>query len=48
MNPFKAVLEQIESFLEAQAVRYREAYLAQMKHLPESEQRTGHRGVYLP
>ena len=48
MNVLKAVLEQVEGFLEAQATKYREAYLAQIKDLPESERQIGHRGMFLP
>jgi hypothetical protein len=48
MNILKAVLKQVEGFLEAQAIRYREAYLAQVKDLPESERQIGHRGMFLP
>ena len=48
MNVLKAVLEHLEGFLEAQAVKYREAYLAQVKDLPESERQIGHRGMFLP
>ena len=48
MNVLKAVLKQVEGFLETRAIRYREAYLAQVKALPESEGNIGHRGVFLP
>jgi hypothetical protein len=48
MNVLKAVLKQVGGFLEAQAIKYREAYLAQVKHLPESERQIGHRGMFLP
>jgi hypothetical protein len=48
MNALRAVLKQVEGFLEAQAVKYREAYLAQVKNLPESERQIGHRGMFLP
>ena len=48
MDVLKAVLKQVEGFLEAQAIRYREAYLAQVKDLPESERQIGHRGMFLP
>jgi len=48
MNVLKAVLKQVEGFLEVQATKYREAYLAQVKNLPVSEQQTGHRGMFLP
>ena len=48
MNILKAFLEHVEVFLEAQAIRYREAYLAQIENLPESERQAGHRGMFLP
>jgi hypothetical protein len=44
----KAVLERVERFFEVQAEKYREAYLARVEDLPESERRTGHRGMFLP
>jgi hypothetical protein len=48
MPAVKAVLERVEHFFQAQAAKYREAYLAQVEALPESERRTGHRGMFLP
>jgi len=46
MNILKIVLGRVEGFLETRAAKYRDAYLAPIKHLPDSEQ--GYRGVFLP
>jgi hypothetical protein len=48
MHVLTIVLGRVEAFLEAQAVKYRDAYLAQVQDIPESERRSGHRGMFLP
>ncbi len=48
MHLLTVVLGRVEAFLEAQAAKYREAYLAQVQDIPESERKSGHRGMFLP
>lgn len=48
MSVINAVLEHLKGALEALAIKSREAYLAQVRDLPESERQIGHRGMFLP
>lgn len=48
MHILTVVLGRVEAFLEAQAAKYREAYLAQVQDIPDSERKSGHRGMFLP
>jgi hypothetical protein len=48
MHLLTVVLGRVEAFLEAQAAKYREAYLAQVQDIPESERKSGRRGMFLP
>ncbi len=48
MSTFNAILHRVEGFLSMLTAKYRDAYLAQLKNLPDDERKTGHRGVFLP
>ena len=42
------VLGRVEAFFRSAGSKYREAYLAQVQDMPESERKSGHRGMFLP